>query len=276
MNPPAPDSDTPGGFFEGLVRWPWAGSDTLMVPAFLEDFSTLAVLHTADARAVAALLPDRRLRVIDVAPGRCLFQVVAVDYRKSDFGSYREIACAVPVAIAEPRLPATGLASVVPALDALARGLARSFTAWVWRLPVSTERARDAGLTLANFPKALADVRFGPENGATAASLHGDDGQLVLRLALPSGASGRRHDGIRDLRLRAVTMVRGQPVTSLLRLREIRWLDLPRPEAPVLTLGQGELADALRGLGLGDRPWFAHHAERAQAVLFPPRNLLDD
>jgi hypothetical protein len=43
----------------------------------------------------------------------------------------------------------------------------------------------------------------------------------------------------------------------------------------VLRLGHGELADELRRLQLSERSRFAHHAEQASAVLFPPRNLAD-
>jgi hypothetical protein len=201
---------------------------------------------------------------------------MAVDYRRGDFGAYQELACTVPVAIAGRQARAGGLAAFAPALDALARGLARSFTAWIWRMPVSTARARDAGIALAGFPKEVADVRFASDVASVSGGLHAGDGEAAVRLTLPRAEDGRCHEHPRDLRLRSITALADRPVTSLLRIRETRWRDLPRPEGPVLHLGAGELADALRGLDLGERPWFAHHAARAQAVLFPPRNLVDD
>jgi hypothetical protein len=258
------------------VRWPWPDAVDLRVPVFLHDVAALAALFTADARAVRALLPDARLRAVEVAPGRSLFQLLAVDYRRSDLGSYGEIACTVPVAIAEPGRPTGALAALAPVADAFARGLARSFTAWIWRMPVTTAQARDAGIALAGFPKSLADVRFASEEGRPVATLRDEDHAMVLRLALPQAAAQPAREGVRDLRLRSITSLRGQPVSSLLRVRVTAWRDLARPAAPVLELGRGELAEALRGLGLSERALFAHHAQRAHAVLFPPRNLVDD
>ncbi|MCW7537927.1 hypothetical protein OOT46_08700 [Aquabacterium sp. A7-Y] len=43
-----------------------------------------------------------------------------------------------------------------------------------------------------------------------------------------------------------------------------------------MELGQGALPDALRRLALSDRPLFGHCCLEGQAMLFPPRNVLDD
>jgi hypothetical protein len=262
--------------FDGLVRWPWPGDPSLQVPVFLHDVAALAALFTADEKAIRELLPDARLRPITVSPGRCLFLTLACDYRRSDLGSYQEMALAVPVAIAGPQTPGGGFAAFAPTLLALARGLGLSFTAWIWRMPVSSRRACEAGQRLAGFPKTLAHIAFECDSSQATATLTGTDGTQEVRLSVRGFGAMKGHRPSRELRLRSVTLLQGLPVVSLLRVREAAWRNIARPDALELALGRGELADALRGLRLGRRPWFAHLAEQAHAVLFPPRNLIDE
>ena len=59
----------------------WPGADGLQLPAFFPALSVMALVYTASAARAAQLLPHRRMRVVEVMPGRCLVGLVAVEYR---------------------------------------------------------------------------------------------------------------------------------------------------------------------------------------------------
>ena len=58
----------------------------------------------------------------------------------------------------------------------------RYFTAYVWQLPVTTERARRGGVDMYGYPKFLADISFSREKDALACTLsEGGKNILVLK-----------------------------------------------------------------------------------------------
>ena len=244
-----------------LMRWPWPGADSLQLPAFFPVLSVMALVYTASAARAARLLPHRRMRIVEVMPGRCLVGLVAVEYRESDLGPYNEVGITIPIAFG----------ARLPVLSALGQGLAKAQTAYVWKLPVTTERARDAGIRIAGFPKELADISFSNEQGRRRCTL-AYDGQMALSLLCEAGDD----PGDRQLKLRSYTLMDGLPLVSNLIVRQARFRDRVRPAAARLELGRGVVADTLAELNLGDRALASHQCSQAQALLFPPRNPIDD
>ena len=227
-------------FFGNLMRWNWPTAGGLLVPVFFPSLSAIAALHTASSMEVTQLLPDRRMTTITVAPGRCLVGVLGLEYRDSDLGAYNELAIVVPIAFDAP---------AGPWLNVIREGLSRSFSAYIWRMPVSTMLSRDAGVSLAGFPKQLGDIGF--RHGAGLASCELTvDGVPAVALSCDSAAS----TGRRRLKVRAYTQMQGYSLVSKLHVQEIRFDDRLRPTATRLELGQGPLADELRALHVSEQP----------------------
>jgi len=88
----------------------------------------------------------------------------------------------VPIAFDAP--------AAVPWLGVIRDSLVRSFSVYVWRMPVSTPPARDAGVSLAGFPKELADIRFRHVPNITSCEVT-MDGVPAVALYCPSVALRR-------------------------------------------------------------------------------------
>lgn len=270
---PTPGVDTRSkddDFFAGVYRrdGPAAGAAApLRVPVFLESFEAIAAVYSADARALARLLPDARMRPVDVRPGRALFAAIGVHYRASDIGPYVELALAVPIAWAT-RVPAT--------LDALRHGARRDFSAWIWQLPVSTERSRAAGVALSGFPKRVARLAFERDARQMRCSLLDEDDAGSPAVVLVAETDDDAAPSRRQLKLRAWSLLDGLPVMSTLVVRQTQFRDHLRRDKARLVLGHGALADELRALQLSERPLASHVCSQAQAMWFGPRNPIDD
>jgi hypothetical protein len=248
--------------FLDVPRHPCAALDGAPVPLRLEALSAMAAIYGADTAAVRALLPAAAARVLQPLawrPGRCLVGFIAVRYVQGDLGAYDELAVVLPVG-----------RGATPRLQALGNLLSKRFEAFIWHMPVTTERARDGGVRLAGFPKRVADLRWAEEGGSWRCSLHEGGDVPVLSLACRAAAG---HGPARELSLLSHTLLDGVPVVSELRLRQERWAELPGGGGTRLTLGAGALADALRALRLGQRPLWSQVVPSAQALLYPPRRL---
>jgi hypothetical protein len=196
-------------FLDDAVRRPCAALDGQPVPLRLESLSAIAAVFGVDAGAARALLPAASATLMQPLvwrPGRCLLGVVAVRYIAGDLGAYDELALVLPVG----RAPQ-------PRLHALRGLLGGRFEAFIWQMPVSTERARRGGVRLAGFPKWVADLRCAEEPGWLRCGLYRGADTAELALACRS-AEG--HGPPHELSVLAHTLMDGVPVVSELRLRQ--------------------------------------------------------
>ena len=138
-------------------------------------------------------------------------------------------------------------------------------------MSVSTALSRDAAISLAGFPKELADIRFRLADGQARCELT-VDGVLAVALSCDSAATA----GSRRLKVRAYTRMQDCSLLSKMHVQETRFDDRLRPTATRLELGQGPLADELRALGLSGQPIASHYCAEAKAILFAPRNAVED
>lgn len=252
----------PKDFFAGVFRWDWPVAGGLRVPLFFASLESVAAVFTADSAQALALLPDERMKPVEVMPGRCLFTVAALHYRDGDLGAYHEMSLALPISFGSHPLPA---------LDAVRHGFSRAVNAFIWQLPVTTERARDAGVQLAGFPKVLAELQF-ERDGSQLQCTWLEQGRSVIRL----GCDVTDDAGDRVLKLRGYTMKDGIPLVSNLLVRQTRFRDQLQRGMAALSLGEGPVADTLRSLRLSERPIASQCCSQAQAMLFFPRNVMDD
>ncbi|AKJ29180.1 acetoacetate decarboxylase family protein [Caldimonas brevitalea] len=247
-------------FFDGIARWELPQYGTL-APLFFQDLGCITAVYTAATDAVRALLPRTEMRPIELLPGRCLMVFTALEYRQCDLDPYNELAMAVPIAFGQ---------HVLPVADALKQALQMTMSAYIWQLPVTTERARVAGVDIAGYPKFVADIDFEELPGRRACTL-ARDGRRILRLSCETGAARDQ----RDVRLRSYTLRDGIPLVSNLLVRQLRCEEHLHGRAATLELGDDPLADTLRGLRLSDNPVASQYSPQAQAILFFPRNLAD-
>ena len=70
---------------------------------------------------------------------------------------------------------------LLPGLTVLSMMARRYFTAYVWQLPVTTERARIGGVEMYGYPKFLADIVFVDEGNMLACTLS-EGGKDILTL----------------------------------------------------------------------------------------------
>lgn len=249
-------------FFEAVHRWEWPIPGAGKVPVFFPSLSFVAAACTASTKQVLELLPDRRMRPVDVMPGRCLVTIAGVQYRESDLGPYNELVVAVPIAFG---------AHALPVLDAVRQGFGRAFNGFIWQMPVTTAVARDAGLALAGFPKFIADIRFEVDDRRVRCTLFEDGAPSVCL-----GADAGSDDGERQLKARGYTQPGRVPLVSTFLMRQTRFRDHVQRGAAQLDLGAGMTARTLRRLELGDHPVASHWCAQAQAMLCFPRNVMDD
>lgn len=252
-------------FFDNVMRQAWAGG--LRVPLFFPALSSITAVFTAASAEARRLLPDARMRPVEVAPGRCLLTVAAIEYRESDLGAYNEVAIALPIAFG-------GLAP--PAFDALFRGAGKALSAYVWQLPVTTRAAHDAGVDLAGFSKSMAEIAFHREGRQLRCTL-GPAAAPVLSLVCDSRErEDRTRHRDRQLKLRSYTIKEGYVLASNFLLRQKHFDDHLRRDAARLELGQGAIATSLSALKLSERPIASQSCQDAEAMLFAPRNVIDD
>ncbi len=200
----------------------------------------LFVVPVAGARE---LIGDSGFEVAQIAPGRALLSLACVHYTDSDCGEYDEISLAFFVA-------RHGRKSLLPYVGVWRDILLGGAPTHVWKLPVTSALARDAGLFMWGFPKTIEDIDF---------SVSGEQARFALRmegrevLTYSVSARGSRRQGPTDSVV--YSMFEGAPHASRLT-QEYTSVGFGLG-AGRLTLGEHPMAEQLRRLGLPRRPLIA-------------------
>lgn len=253
-----------GDIFRGVRQWEleWKGFQAKL-PVFYYDNTALTAIFTGSTQRVRALLPHPGMRPVELSPGRCLVAFTAFEYRKTDIGPYNEFSVAFVITFGKRSLPW---------LTAAGSMMRRCFSAYVWQLPVTTEIARVGGVEMYGYPKFLADIRFEKGDERISCSLL-SEGRRILTLkgrVLPT-ARGK------GTRIRTYSVSNGIPLVANVFMDPLAFAESRRRDAASLDLGEGHaVSDALRGIGLGDRPLLYQYCPRMQAILFAGRNMVDD
>ncbi len=96
------------------------------------------------------LLPDSRLRPIEVFPGTTALGVAVFDYLDTTIGPYREVGLAIPCRYLG--------STTIPMFPLLAERWLEDVGHWVVSLPVTTEIANQAGRTFWGYPKYVGEI----------------------------------------------------------------------------------------------------------------------
>jgi len=233
---------------------------TLSFPALFQDGCSAAGLFFVPARRAQALIEASGFEVAELFPGWAGFSLACCHYRQSDCGEYNEVGFAFFVK------PRHRRGSRIPYLGTwldIARDRAATY---VWKLPVTTQLANDAGVRMWGFPKTVEDIDFELGGGQATFRLR-MNGIEVLTFSAP--ARGKRH---RPPSASPVyTIYEGAPHVTYLQ-NEYHEMGIHLSGAR-LALGEHPLAGRLRSLGLPRRPFLTVWAGRFSFDVDAPQPL---
>ena len=156
---------------------------TVTMPVQVRDASSGTVMWDVDAGAAQRLLPDT-FEVVETSPGRANLALALVDYRDNDLGAYLEVGV---ILFVRPRGGGTEGNHIL-------------------HLPVDQPFTCEAGRRIWGFPKTLQRIEREDTEASSTWTLT-MDGELALRVTLPSGGS----DEAPALPMTSYTLIDGVP-----------------------------------------------------------------
>jgi len=254
----------PSDFFKDVAQWEfdWRGARGRL-PVFYYDNTSMTAIYTAGTAKVRPLLPHPDMRPIEVRPGRCLAAFTAFEYRRSDIDPYNEFSISFPITFGRRSIPGVTIAKQM---------LDRRFSAYVWKLPVTTEIARVGGVDLYGYPKFIADIVFSRDGGWVECRLS-EKGDEILTLR---GRALRTKPGA-VMQYVTYSIKDGVPLKANVFVNPLEFAMTNRGSAASVSLGENhEVSRTLKGIGLGAAPLLYQYSPVNEAILFGGRNLMDD
>ncbi|HPJ94958.1 MAG TPA: acetoacetate decarboxylase family protein [Deltaproteobacteria bacterium] len=254
-----------GAFFNGVMQWEMTNEELGLkgkLPVFYYDNTSMTAIYTASTEQVRRLLPRSDMYPVEIKRGRALAAFTAFEYRETDIDPYNEFSISFPITFQKKNIPLLTLLSM------MAR---RYFTAYVWQLPVTTERARIGGVEMYGYPKFLADIVFTDEGSKLACTLS-EGGRNILTLKGKKLKTGTEKVN----RFKTYSIKEGVPLAANVYMNPIEFGKSMSGKAAQLTLGDHVIADQLRKLDLSDKPLFFQYMPMMEAILYAGRNLMDD
>jgi hypothetical protein len=242
-------------FFDQIahVEVPWRDR-TIYMPVFYQDAGLFGAAFLTRLDKVQSLLPSPRMKPLRVTPWHTLTTITAYEYRDCDLGPYNEVAIGFPITVGDK----------TPTLLAdLRRSRGSELMAYVHRLPVTTEVARDVGIEFANYPKFLAEIDFEKKDDWLRCHLS-ENGEHILTLSVrkpPIKAAGRSR--LHSITTRAGRILRLEFISSERQMGTLR-----DQSGAVLQLGEHAISRELCELRLG-QSFSIYYAPSFQAVLSP-------
>ena len=218
------------------------------MPVIVRDASSASATYLVSTRAAQALLGGDDLVVAEVAPGRTLFSVAAIDYRDNDLGDYNEVSLAFFVHARTNGAPPGRLSNI-------AAFFRSRIPTYIHRLPVNQSFTCAAGRGIWGFPKTIEQIDFDVTDTRARCTL-AIGGRHVLTLSMARGGRTR----IPDAEMTTYSRIDGVThATKFVSGAEGVGIHLGGGE---LELGPHPVADELRSLGLPRRAllgvWMEH------------------
>ena len=233
---------------------------SLRYPAQFQDASSAVGLFMVPASGAQALIRDSGFEVAQLLPGRAALSLSCVQYRESDCGSYNEISLAFFVKNKH------GKSSGIPYLGTWLDIARDDAVTCVWKLPVTTRLANDAGILMWGFPKTVEEIDFEVADGRAVFDLR-MDGQEVLSYSVRARGKQQQPRGASAV----YSSFEGAPHVTHLG-HEFRDVGVSLGGGR-LRLGSHLIAEQLRGLGLPRRPLVATWIGRLSFEVGPPQKL---
>lgn len=254
-----------GDFFKDVIQWDMMSKDRSLegkLPVFYYDNTAMTAIYTASTDKVRSLLPLPEMHPVETMVGRALVAFTAFEYRKTDIDPYNEFSISFPITFRKKPIPG------ITVLGMMAR---RYFTAYVWQLPVTTERARKGGVDMYGYPKFCADITFTKENGMLGCTL-AEGGKNILTLK-----GQQLKTSIEKVnRFKTFSLKDGVPLVANIYMNPLNFGKSMSGKAAQLTLGTHDIARQLQGIKLSEKPLFYQYMPLMEAILFGARNLMDD
>jgi len=254
-----------GELFRGVKQWEIEHSGTKVKrPVFYYDNTSLEATYTASTAKVRKLLPHPQMDLIEIRPGRCVVSFTAFEYRSTDIGPYSEFSIAFPITFQKRQIPALTLWSQMRRA---------SFTAYVWKLPVTTEIARKGGVEFYGYPKFLADIAFDRGEEEWVSCQLAEKGEEILTLrgrVLPAA-------GERTTRIVTYSIIDdGIPLTASVVIHALEFAESRDKRTATLKVeGSHPVSETLRQLELSSSPLVYKFSPLTEAILFSGKNLMD-
>ncbi len=229
-------------------------SGTVELPIRCAAATCAAGFFSAPAAGIKALLPSPDLVPVEMRPGRAVVAFAAFACHDTSIGPCRKFGIAVPVSHRPKRRP--GPVAALRMLSTL------SFEAWVWKLPVTSEAALEAGIDVWGWPGFSADIDFrdGPDSASCRLAA---EGRHVLTLTVR-----KKKPAIRTyLDFNAYTVKDGNLLYTPVRGVSAGMARSVLPRSAALELGDHPLADEIGRLGLSSRAAASLYVPDLRAVL---------
>ena len=195
----------------------------IKLPLQFQEFSAMMAFFPATIARMQPHLPDRRLKLVPFIPSFSVVGIACLEYKQCDLGPYNEVGVFFPVRY-QPKLN-------LPLIPLLFEESFTDMGAYIYRLPVTTQAALDAGIKFWGYPKSLAKIDFDESAGVRTCRWMEDD-QLILELSIKIGKPGTE----RQRTLRTFSVLEGHLLTTTFEIRGLL-RSMRRPNAAKLTLG---------------------------------------
>jgi hypothetical protein len=228
-------------------------------PVVVREASSGVAMFFVDAAVARSFLPDSKLDVLEVFPGKAVLTISAIDYKVNDLGDYNEVAIAFFVREATDK-------SCVPYLGDLVSILRGRAATYIRHLPVNQSFTREAGSQIWGFPKTVEEISFAYETQRTSCRLV-MDGKLVLDCSFPRRGTGKLKDSL----LSTYSYIEGVLHKTLFVSGASGMGQFMSGTS--VELGEHPIADELRSLGLPKRPFASAWIEKMHARFDPPQKV---
>ncbi len=210
------------------------------------------LFFTADFEKVKQLMPSDKLHPVKLTNKKTAIAIVAFNYIDTSIGPYGEIPVFIPVVYGKPPLP------VVPAII---ESKYPGFGALIVHLPVTSKTARDAGRGEWGFTKFIADMHFDitPEYLECRMS---EAGKHILNIRV-----GRKGIFLKDKKPLITYSVKDKSLikTTIPQVGTLRFA--VNPKDSYVNLGDHPVADSIRDLGLGEKPFLSRYYIERSGIL---------
>jgi hypothetical protein len=223
------------------------------LPVCYYNWSAMMAHFPVPTAAVQRLLPTRKLKPVQLVPGKAILSMAAMEYRQiADVAPYNEFGIMVPV-LYEGGINIMGLPLILPHWF-------KRFGLYVHHLPVTTQAARDFGVEIWGYPKFVAEITFEDMGQARRCRLRAE-GKEILSLEmkkLPTSA--------RAMDFYSYTIKDGQLLRTRIQTQGQYGIARFRGGASC-ALGDHPIAEELRALGMSRAPVQCIYAENVESLL---------
>ena len=214
------------------------------------EFSRISASFTAPIEMVQKILPSKKLKVVEYAPGITFVSFTASEMRQiSLLEPYNEFGICIPV-----RYETAESGAAIPGI-------------FVFSMPVTTEEARWGGVEIYGYPKFIAEITFNDQGKVRSCQVRASDRSIinleVTKLETEYLEKDEYYYTVRDKQLiRSLFTVKGQfGTTDLLG-------------GAYFTLGDHPIVDELRELSIEGISIRHEYVSYVEGVLHKPSKPL--